>query len=284
MALKDKQITVNGVNVRYWEDGPTAAAPVILLHGSVGDAAFHWERLIPEMSHSYRIFAPDLPGFGRTDPLSEMTFDALLAWLESLYEALELRQAVLIGNSVGGLLARLFSAAHPSKVPALVLINGGVLPSKPSGFLQVVAGLPFISDLLFNTMSKQGVGKREALDWVLNDESKLTDEMVQVAADSAPGLAAVMRMQIVSAVPEERVPIIPTLLLWGVKDTLSPLKAGKRVHKAIAGSTLIEIEETKQTPHIEEPEVIGFQIVAFLDNLGKPKSPNFPGAGTLGDG
>jgi len=180
----------------------------------------------------------------------------------------------------------LFAAHAPYMVPALILVNGGVLPGKPAGAAKLLAGLPGVNNLVFGFFSRQGVGKREALEWVVTDHTDtdiLTDEMVATAAANAPALANVMKMQILSPVPEKRVPTLPTLLLWGTNDTLSPLSAGEKVHQAIPGSLFRQIDGTKHAPHIEEPEVVAFQIESYLKELNRPKRPSNSGVGKLGE-
>jgi pimeloyl-ACP methyl ester carboxylesterase len=285
MSIQTRTTTVNGLNIRYLEGGTTDHAPILFLHGALGDAAFHWNRLLPLLADQYYVVAPDLPGFGDSASLSPLTYEALVGWTNDLMDALDINQAVIVGNSLGGLVGRLFAAHAPHRVPALILINGGVLPGKAAGVAKMLAGLPGISDFVFSIFSRQGVGSRDALDWVVmnhEDTEVLTDQMVEIAAANVPALTSVMKMQVLSPVPEKRVPTLPTLLLWGTNDTLSPVSAGEKVHKAIPGSIFRKIDETKHAPHIEEPEVISFQIESYLKELNRPKPASNKGVGSLG--
>lgn len=304
--MQTKTITINNRSVRYIDAGDPTARPVILLHGNVGDADFHWQHLIPELADEYHIIAPDLPDYGQSAALPQNTFAAWVAWLEGFYAALDFGGAVLVGASVGALVARLYAAAHPTHVPALVLINGGGLPPKSPAMTKVLASLPLVNNLIFGGASRQMVASREALQWMVqhpkpppppNPDTKedddthpqrydipdpITEAMVETAQASAPALARLMRTQVLSPVPEKRTPRIPTLVLWGDQDTIAPISTGKRIHKAIPGSVFTTISGTRHVPHIEEPEIVGFQILSFLDNLDKPATPDLPGAGMLG--
>ena len=287
MTIQNRTLTVNGRKVRYLEGGTTDTAPIVFLHGGLGDAAFHWSRVLPLLEEQYYVVAPDLPGFGESDPIPNMTYAGLVDWVAAFLTAIDIQQAVVVGNSLGGLVGRLFAADTPHRVPALILINGGVLPGKAAGLVKAIAGIPGISNVLFGILSRQGVSSREAMDWVVGDNTNtdiLTDEMIATSIANAPALAAVMKMQVLSPIPEQRIPILPTLLLWGANDTLSPLSAGEKVHKAIPGSILREIEGTKHAPHIEEPEVVAFQIESYLRGLNRPKRASADGVGTLGGG
>jgi pimeloyl-ACP methyl ester carboxylesterase len=286
MSIQTRTISLNGKTVRYLEGGTTDNAPILLLHGALGDATFHWSRLMPILTEKYYVVAPDLPGFGDSEKLHPLNYMTLVAWVTDLLATLDMQQVVIIGNSLGGLVARLFAANTPHKVPALVLINGGVLPGKAAGGAKVMARIPGISDMIFGMFSRQGVGRREALDWVVanhEDTEILTDEMVATAAANVPALVDVMKMQVLSPIPDKRVPTLPTLLLWGAQDTLSPVSAGEKVHNAIPGSVFQQIEGTKHAPHIEEPDVVAFQIESYLNDLNRPKPSAKGNVGKLGD-
>lgn len=287
MAIVEKNVTISGgINIHYLEDGMRGNRDVLLLHGGIGDAKFHWMNILPELEEDYRLIAPDLPGFGKSDPLPVLSYDSLIQWIEALYEALHIDQAVIIGNSVGALLARLFAAAHPLNVPALILINGGILPSKPGAMAIVLAKTPIVNNIVMGMLSRQGLASREALNWVFDkneDETVLSDAMVAQAKASAPGLAKIMKMQIISSIPESRLPMLPTLLLWGEKDEIAPISAAKKIQAAIPGAELIPIANTKHAPHIEVPEVVSFQIYQFLKQMGTPPSADLPGVSYLGN-
>ncbi len=304
MTIAEKDIQVQGRNVHYLESGTNNPRAVMLLHGNVGDANFHWRKLIPSLTHLYRVIAPDLPDFGKSDPLPQASLTALTDWLHEFYAVLGLKQGVVVGTSYGGLLARLFASAYPHETPALILINGGGLPPKSGGFAKLLAQLPVVNDMIFNGASNQMVKSREALNWLVqypktpkDDGSEnhermsakgytapdpLTEEMVTAATNSSAALSRLMRTQVLSPIPEKRTPMIPALILWGEDDEISPIATGKRINKAIPGSELVPIAETKSAPHIEEPEVVAFQIERFLENLGRPSKDDLPGVGRLG--
>lgn len=286
----EKDMTFKGNQIHYLEAGEANPGAVILLHGNVGDAVFHWRAVIRELALDYHVIAPDLPGFGGSSPLAKSTFDTMLDWMESIYEGAEVHQAVLVGTSTGGLIARLYAAQYPHRVPALILINGGGLPSKAAPAARLIAQLPLVNNLVFGNVSRQMVASREALDWLVAlpdgdsaqaDPDPLTDDMVSAAKASAPALARLMRTQVLSEVPAQRVPLIPTLVMWGENDTVAKLATGKKIHNAIAGSEFVPISGTAHAPHIEQPDIIAFQIHRFISDLGK-RSDDLPGVGLLG--
>jgi pimeloyl-ACP methyl ester carboxylesterase len=122
-----RTIEVEGRSVSYLSAGPADGPPLLLVHGGLGDAALHFERIVPLLAARYRVIAPDLPRFGDTAPLPDASFDRLADWLVSLADALALGRVVLVGNSFGAGLSRVLAARHPERVRGLVLLGGGLV-------------------------------------------------------------------------------------------------------------------------------------------------------------
>jgi len=106
--------------------------PLVLVHG-YGMSSVVWEKALPLFSSNYRLFAIDLPGFGRSDKpetgysCPELA-DHIAAWMDTVC----LPKAVLIGHSFGGQVIQHFAAHYPERVMALVLSNtlAATLPPK----------------------------------------------------------------------------------------------------------------------------------------------------------
>jgi pimeloyl-ACP methyl ester carboxylesterase len=123
MRKETRWLTVAGLRIHCLMAGRTGPA-VLLLHGSGFDAA--GVSLAPAM-HSLatgcRVYAPDLPGFGDSDPMPDRWgFSRCSAFLSPLLEALGLERASLVGLSMGGGIALGFALMAPEKVDRLVLM------------------------------------------------------------------------------------------------------------------------------------------------------------------
>ncbi|GIF74675.1 alpha/beta fold hydrolase [Asanoa siamensis] len=118
--------------------GPADAVPMVLLHGGGGDGS-SWDELAPRFARRRRVYVPDLRGMGATEraaPYGPLVFrDDLLALLDRL----ALDRVVLVGHSLGGLVALLTTLAAPDRVAALVLEE--TPPPVPLG-IPVPTGLP----------------------------------------------------------------------------------------------------------------------------------------------
>jgi pimeloyl-ACP methyl ester carboxylesterase len=133
---------VGGVRLHHLECG--AGPVVLLLHGASGGGA-NWYRLLAPLSRSFRVLAPDLPGFGLSDaiqpafPLSAAVTRLLREWLH----ALGVGPLAVIGTSFGGLIAMRLAAALRSDVGRLVLIDSAGLGRDVGAFMKL-ASLPLV--------------------------------------------------------------------------------------------------------------------------------------------
>jgi pimeloyl-ACP methyl ester carboxylesterase len=281
MAVSAKTAQINGQSVGYLEDGAGNGRTLLLLHGGIGDAALHWESVMPLLADEFHLIAPDLPGFGRSAPLPTLRTEALLGWLKALLAELGIEQAVVVGSSLGALVARLFAAASPQIVPAVVLVGGGGVPDLP-GSLRLLNRLPLVSGLLFGHFGRIGTAP-DTLKRIIYAEDVVTDDFMTRARRAASGYTTLMRMLVAAPLPAEQTPLVPTLILWGANDGLAPVSSAQAIKESIPGAVLTEIADCGHLPQLETPDVFTWQVSAFLKKLSRPQRPDLPGAGFLPD-
>lgn len=279
MTLSEKTVLLDGLRVRYWEDGQGNAKTLLLIHGGLGDAQLHWGAALPMLAESFHVFAPDLPGFGQSQLLPRMRMDAMLHWIKTFLDSQKVDQAVVIGNSFGGLLVRLFAANSPTYVPAVILVNGGGVPDIPPS-LRLLERIPVVSQLMFSSLGKQGTNE-ETLKQMIHIEEVLTDSFKNEVKNAASGYARLMRMMIGSGAPKSVTPLVPTLILWGVDDKIAPLKEAQAIKSSIPGAELTEIKDCGHMPQLETPDVFVWQVMTFLDKLSRPTKTGTSGARML---
>lgn len=275
MTLPDKTLTLNGLPVRYLEAGDVTRKTILFLHGGIGPARLHWEPALEPLAATYHVLALDLPGFGGTAPLPAMTTTGLLAWIQQFLQQLEVEQLILVGNSFGCLLARLYAAAYPSQIIAVIFVNGGAVPQFPS-VLGSLGKIPGIGSLFFGFFGRVAVADR-TLNGLIHIKSVMTAPFKAEAKQAASGFAGLMRMLTASPMPNTA-PQAPVLILWGIEDTFAPVKDGKAVHAGLPGSKWVEIADCGHMPQLEAPDVFVWQVETYLDALLNPKPTNRPNA------
>ena len=140
VRTNDRFVTVDGLNIhiRYLEDG--AGVPAILLHGSsLGSSADVFRRNLPALAAGgVRAIAVDLPGFGKSDPATDLSGAARNAFLLRFMDVLGLKRAALIGHSSSGGPAVSIALKNPERVShVIVLGTGSLLPPLEAGGTKV---------------------------------------------------------------------------------------------------------------------------------------------------
>jgi pimeloyl-ACP methyl ester carboxylesterase len=261
--MNERQLQVNGHSVHFYEAGSPTLPPILLLHGYQGDAWLHWQEVIPLLADDYYVIAPDLPAYGGSDALGKLTIENLMTWTLDLLDALSLSSAVVIGSSLGGgLLARMLAVHYPQRIPAVVLINGGVIPAVPP-FAVMMARLPLVGNLLYQWLSRLQTGTSE-LNGLFQDKDLLTNAFITRVQAQRKATAVYMRAFTLMPEPKNRTPAVPVLLIWGEEDAITPRVIGEGVHKNIPSSQLKLMAETRHLPHVEAPDVFVWQVKAFL--------------------
>lgn len=234
-------VTVNGIDINYREEGE--GFPLILIHGLSDDSTL-WTPLIPEFSKHYRTIALDVRGHGYSSK-PDMPYSIQL-FSEDLFdflEKLQISQTHLLGLSMGGAIAQQFTLDHTEKVHSLILLSA----------------FNYVSIALQNTFKKL----RNSL--IEGGFSSFFDEVVKLVVTPeflSANIDAIAEMKMRSVQINSTTAIIhtldacldfniknrtshislPTLIVSGEQDVLTPLHLARQVHHSIKGSNWRVIE------------------------------------------
>ncbi len=253
-------ITVQDRPARVWRGG--TGKPLVLLHGGLGDASTHWRWCWSSLADSYAVFAPDLPGFGgMTAPLPDPSYQAYVEWLIALFDALQLKDVALAGNSIGGVFARLTAPQQRNRVTHLILVNGGNVSM--SGAMQALLKVPGVSGLVMNAAARSSASPK-TLEKAVYNKALLTPEFVAETHKRVDDFNETMRVVAQTALPPHRAPNCPTLIVWGTQDHLADPKASQNLIKEIPGAKLRQIENSGHMPQMEQTEAFIAAIRTFV--------------------
>jgi len=120
----DRYVTARGLRFHYVERGAAAAPPLLCLHG-ITQTAHSWDEVADDLSSAYRVLCFDQRGHGDSDwaPDGDYARQTQAADVEAITDALGLSSFILAGMSMGGVNAISFTARHPEKVRALVIVD-----------------------------------------------------------------------------------------------------------------------------------------------------------------
>ncbi len=273
-------IEINDLEVHYKTTG-SGELRMILLHG-FGASVFSWREVMEPLGELGTVVAFDRPAFGLTErPLSweeganPYAPEAQVNLVIGLMDALNIDEAVLVGNSAGGTVSVNAALAHPDRVEALVLIDaaiyqGGGAPS----WIRPLLHVPQV-DRLGPLLARQIAVRGDAfLESAWHDPSKITAE---IRAGSRKPLRvdnwdhALWELTKASgpANLEEKIPSLdtPSLVITGDDDRIVPAEQSVRLADELPQAELSVIPDCGHVPHEECPEPVLDAMRPFLTRL-----------------
>ncbi|HKG77955.1 MAG TPA: alpha/beta hydrolase [Pyrinomonadaceae bacterium] len=256
-----KEIVVFGQKIHYLEAG--SGPNLILLHG-LGGSYQAWQFNIGPLAEKFHVFVPDQIGFGKSDkPLVNYRIRTYVDFLDQFCKQLKIERTSLVGSSMGGWVAVLYTASFPDRVDKLVLADpGGYAPPKDLD-TRTFYGL--------NPTTREGMKVLAAR--VFYNKAFLTDAAIDqaITARLAAGDGYTIKSITESIIRgedlfDEPVKTIkrPALIVWGREDGLVPLSDGERLNKDIAGSKLVVFDQCGHVPNIEKAGEFNAAVIKFL--------------------
>ncbi|WP_406144321.1 alpha/beta fold hydrolase [Streptomyces sp. NBC_01012] len=258
--------TIHGYRRAYRIAGEGPA--ILLIHG-IGDSSETWAEVIPELARHHTVIAPDLLGHGASDkPRADYSVAAYANGIRDLLGVLGIERATLVGHSLGGGVAMQFAYQYPERTDRLVLVSAGGVGRDVNPVLRAVS-LPG-ADLMLSTLRLPGMRSQVGLFTRL---IKLLDTDLGQDADELLGLVdalpdATSRSAFIStlrAVVDWRGQVVtmldrcylaqgmPTLLLWGSRDSVVRVHHAYAAHAAMPGSRLEIFEGAGHFPFHNDP-------------------------------
>jgi pimeloyl-ACP methyl ester carboxylesterase len=227
---------------------------LMLLHGLFG-ALSNWEAVVNHYSKHFRVIIPMLPIYEM--PIKEAGLDGLREFTERFVEMKKLDKMMIMGNSLGGHVAILYTLRNPTKVTKLVLTgSSGLFENTMGGSYPRRGSYDYIHERVAYTFYDPTVASKELVDEVFETTRSIPKCMRIVAiAKSA---------QRNNLAPELPKIAVPTLLVWGLNDTITPPMVGHEFNRLIPNSELKFIDKCCHAPMMEHPEKFNEMVEDFL--------------------
>jgi pimeloyl-ACP methyl ester carboxylesterase len=277
----DGMLLVDGVRVRYRDEGVRTRPPVLLIHG-IGRSLEDWEGLYGRLATDHRVISLDLPGFGlseRTEGRYSMESMArfVIAALDTLGEH---RPLHVVGNSLGGAVAMKISALEPERVRSLVLVNSAGFGKEVTIALRLLAVRPIGRRLMKDTSRKALYRTERALfyDKRFVTEERLdhaqqvganpvhTDVLLAVARHLGTfrGVRRRWRTELLRTIAAQHK---PTLVVWGEDDRVLPASHLEHARSVLPHAEVRLFEHCGHMPQIEREEEFDALVRSFLNRI-----------------
>lgn len=252
----ENRIEIDGVSLRYESEG-SGPRPVIVMHGWGCKASTVAVLATAASGEGTTVYNLDLPGFGgSSEPQEVWGIERYTALLEEFVRRLGLKNPVLIGHSFGGRMSILYASRNP--VSKLILVDAaGIKPRRSLKYYLKVysfkAGKRLLPVLVGRTRADEIIdrwrGKAGSSDY----------------SAASPKMRAIMS-RVVNEDLSDRLPMIkaPTLLIWGEKDTATPMRDARKMERLIPDAGLVSYPEAGHFSFLDRPGQTAAVIKSFI--------------------
>ncbi len=246
MELKEQ----NGIT--YVDEGEGKV--LLLLHGLFG-ALSNWDGVVKHFAKNYRVMIPMLPIY--TMPIKEAGLEGLTDFVEKFVEDQCLTDLNIMGNSLGGHVALIYTLRNQSKVDRLILTgSSGLFENAMGGSYPKRGSYDFV---------------KERVEYTFYDPKTATEDLVQEVFETTKSIPKCMRIVAMAKsaqrnnMADELINIKhQTLLIWGLNDTITPPVVGHEFNRLIPNSQLFFIDKCCHAPMMEHPVKFNSLVDSFL--------------------
>ena len=251
-----------GVRLRYAYKGSESGIPVIMLHGYT-DSWYSFSQVLPLLDDKYRVYILDQRGHGESDrPVGGYAMQQFAADVIAFMDAMQLKQATIVGHSMGSFVAQHVAVEAPERVRKLVLV-GSATSIRNHTVQALQKELNAFPDRVPETFAR---------DFQTSTAFQpLSQEFLQAVVKESLKLPASVWREVMSEMlaPEASVELkkikTPTLILWGDKENIFPRSEQDSLAAALRNSVLKVYPDTGHALHWERPERFAKDLQEFIN-------------------
>ena len=257
---------VRGIEIAYEERGQGAA--LVLLHGFPFNRSM-WREQIEALSSKHRVITADLRGHGETEVTASATMEEMADDVAALLDALDVERAIVGGLSMGGYVALAFARKYPARLRALILAD-----TRPQADTdEARSNREKMAERALKegmaTIAEMQLPKLLAPETRARKPEAVSRVREMIVATKPEGAATALRGMMVRRDQTDLLSQIkvPTLIIVGSEDELTPPHDAEAMHKAIKNSRLVNIANAGHVSNIENALQFNHALQEFLDAL-----------------
>ena len=241
---------------KFIETGGTGV-PLVLLHGLLG-ALSNFEGIVNHFAARYNVVVPILPLFEIS--LRSLSVTKLVEYVEDFIDYKGYDKVHVLGNSLGGHIAQLYTLKNADKVMSMTLTgSSGLFESAMGTTFPKRGNYEYMKNKAESVFYDPAIATKELVDSVYATVNDLKKAMCVVAiAKSA------VRHNLEDKLNDIKT---PTLLIWGIQDSVTPIWVGEKFHELIPNSELVKVDKCGHAPMMERPDLFNIALESFLDRV-----------------
>jgi pimeloyl-ACP methyl ester carboxylesterase len=259
LGVDSRHVQAGPYRLHYLEHG--AGPPLVLVHGLGSNATMEWGRLVAPLGRRFHVYAPDLPGFGRSDRPRDADYSIPMqvGALRSFLDAVGVKRTRLVGISMGGWIAARLAGEDPDRVERLVLVDAaGMRPDGPpipaevlfprdeEGVRRLVSAVRLKAPSPPGFVARDILKRRREEEWIV----RRALESMRDGGDWLNGTLGRAGM--------------PVLVVWGRQDALIPLAYAEPLRREFPNARLEVLDGCGHVPVADCPEAFDELLAEFL--------------------
>ena len=264
-------ISINNLSVSYNDHGPDGAPVIIFIHGFPLNKPM-WNMQVEALKENYRVIAYDIRGHGNSDPgIDEFFIELFVLDLLRLMEKLRIEKSMLCGLSLGGYIALNAVLKYPDRFDGLILNDTQCIADTPEIKENRCTAIISIKEKGVELYAEESIKKLFAAESFTKMKNVIdgVKEMIistpkQTLCNTLHALAE--RKETCSGLKEIN---IPTLIMVGNEDKITPIAAAQQMHEKILNSKLEIIQQAGHLSNLENLTAFNTHLANFLETVGK---------------
>jgi pimeloyl-ACP methyl ester carboxylesterase len=286
-------VSAGDIKLYVQEDGPSSGVPAVFIHG-FGAWSETWKKTTSVLAtHGFHTIVLDVPPFGFSDKPTDNAFsnEAQAHRIISVLDALQLKRVILVGHSIGGRPTVEVALLAPDRIRALVLVDaalgfgtdGQFEPNHPGLVSKAFFAIHPLRNAVLSATATNPLMTKRLLSTFVADPEVLTPALLSVyqkpfavqdstnrLGDWLSVLSVDQDTSLSSKLSNLSQLAMPTLLLWGDQDKITPLWQGEKLKTVIPNSSLNVLRGLGHIPQIENPGQFNASLLPFLDTMRVP--------------
>lgn len=234
---------------------------VVILHGwGVNGARYYEAKKILEKK-GFVVFCPDLPGFGTNKTTKTLTFEDYISfvwkYIQKVTKTTKQKKIILVGHSFGGRIAIRFSSLYPELVKSLILTGASGIPQKLSvkKRIAVLATKVLKPIFLIPPFSFAYKFFRKVVYYSIGENDYYKAGRLSETFKNVYKISIVKDLKTLN---------VPTLIIWGEMDKVTPIKDAKVIHKSVKGSKLVVVKNATHKLPYENAQCFAQEILKSI--------------------